>query len=231
MEDEDDCSLAQDLVETKAKSARPPSDSLHLPTPTYPPLHPPKSTIKHGKFTLHSRTYDPLLIYTVFSLSLPLQSSLLLLLSPPNLVHLLPFLPPLFLLLPHPHHLPLRLELCKTQRGIFPRFVPLLYHLLESKKGFRTFTFGQPLTFLSFFLLAQIRDEERESVYGSVFGVSGPVVIAENMIGAAMYELVSALSTRERREGKVALRSQTGETVHLPSSRNQAVCSLSNSRS
>jgi hypothetical protein len=26
--------------------------------------------------------------------------------------------------------------------------------------------------------------------FGQVFGVSGPVVIAENMIGAAMYELV-----------------------------------------
>jgi hypothetical protein len=45
-------------------------------------------------------------------------------------------------------------------------------------------SFGEPL---------QIRDEDRESRYGSVFGVSGPVVIAENMIGAAMYELVSLL--------------------------------------
>lgn len=34
------------------------------------------------------------------------------------------------------------------------------------------------------------RDEERESIYGYVFGVSGPVVIAENMAGSAMYELV-----------------------------------------
>ena len=38
--------------------------------------------------------------------------------------------------------------------------------------------------------LAKIRDEDRESRYGSVFGVSGPVVIAENMAGSAMYELV-----------------------------------------
>ena len=38
--------------------------------------------------------------------------------------------------------------------------------------------------------LAKIRDEDRESRFGQVFGVSGPVVIAENMIGAAMYELV-----------------------------------------
>ena len=38
--------------------------------------------------------------------------------------------------------------------------------------------------------LAKIRDEDRESSFGQVFGVSGPVVIAENMIGAAMYELV-----------------------------------------
>ncbi|KAJ2916050.1 hypothetical protein MD484_g4399, partial [Candolleomyces efflorescens] len=38
--------------------------------------------------------------------------------------------------------------------------------------------------------LPKIRDEERESRFGQVFGVSGPVVIAENMVGAAMYELV-----------------------------------------
>ena len=38
--------------------------------------------------------------------------------------------------------------------------------------------------------LPKIRDEERESMFGQVYGVSGPVVIAENMIGSAMYELV-----------------------------------------
>lgn len=38
--------------------------------------------------------------------------------------------------------------------------------------------------------LPKISDEDRESRFGQVFGVSGPVVIAENMIGAAMYELV-----------------------------------------
>lgn len=38
--------------------------------------------------------------------------------------------------------------------------------------------------------LPKIRDEERESRYGQVFGVSGPVVVAENMAGVAMYELV-----------------------------------------
>jgi vacuolar-type H+-ATPase catalytic subunit A/Vma1 len=38
--------------------------------------------------------------------------------------------------------------------------------------------------------LPKIRDEDRESRYGSVFGVSGPVVITENMAGSAMYELV-----------------------------------------
>ncbi|KAK0406270.1 hypothetical protein QR680_018469 [Steinernema hermaphroditum] len=34
------------------------------------------------------------------------------------------------------------------------------------------------------------RDETEESVYGFVYGVSGPVVTAEKMYGAAMYELV-----------------------------------------
>ena len=38
--------------------------------------------------------------------------------------------------------------------------------------------------------LPKIRDEDGESRFGQVFGVSGPVVIAENMVGAAMYELV-----------------------------------------
>ena len=38
--------------------------------------------------------------------------------------------------------------------------------------------------------LIKIADEDRESRFGQVFGVSGPVVIAENMTGCAMYELV-----------------------------------------
>jgi V-type H+-transporting ATPase subunit A len=38
--------------------------------------------------------------------------------------------------------------------------------------------------------LPKVKDEERESFFGQVFGVSGPVVIAENMTGSAMYELV-----------------------------------------
>ena len=38
--------------------------------------------------------------------------------------------------------------------------------------------------------LIKIADEDRESRFGQVFGVSGPVVVAENMIGSAMYELV-----------------------------------------
>ena len=38
--------------------------------------------------------------------------------------------------------------------------------------------------------LPRVRDEERESRLGSVYGVSGPVVTAEKMAGSAMYELV-----------------------------------------
>jgi len=38
--------------------------------------------------------------------------------------------------------------------------------------------------------LPKIRDEERESRFGYVFAVSGPVVTAEQMSGSAMYELV-----------------------------------------
>ena len=38
--------------------------------------------------------------------------------------------------------------------------------------------------------LPKIRDEERESRFGYVHAVSGPVVVAEKMSGSAMYELV-----------------------------------------
>jgi len=38
--------------------------------------------------------------------------------------------------------------------------------------------------------LPKIQDEEREGMFGYVYGVSGPVVVAENMSGSAMYELV-----------------------------------------
>ena len=38
--------------------------------------------------------------------------------------------------------------------------------------------------------LPLIRDEDRESMYGFVYAVSGPVVTAERMAGTAMYELV-----------------------------------------
>ena len=38
--------------------------------------------------------------------------------------------------------------------------------------------------------LPKVSDEDRESRFGQVYGVSGPVVVAENMSGSAMYELV-----------------------------------------
>ncbi|XP_059805854.1 V-type proton ATPase catalytic subunit A-like isoform X4 [Hypanus sabinus] len=43
---------------------------------------------------------------------------------------------------------------------------------------------------MDFQTLSKIRDEERESSVGYVHGVSGPVVVASSMSGAAMYELV-----------------------------------------
>uniref|UniRef100_A0A8D0L630 H(+)-transporting two-sector ATPase n=1 Tax=Sphenodon punctatus TaxID=8508 RepID=A0A8D0L630_SPHPU len=43
---------------------------------------------------------------------------------------------------------------------------------------------------MEFAKLAKIKDEENESMLGFVHGVSGPVVIACSMAGAAMYELV-----------------------------------------
>lgn len=38
--------------------------------------------------------------------------------------------------------------------------------------------------------LERIGDEDRESAFGSVYSVSGPVVVAEHMSGCAMFELV-----------------------------------------
>ena len=38
--------------------------------------------------------------------------------------------------------------------------------------------------------LPKIKDHERESDFGFIFSVSGPVVVAEKMNGSAMYELV-----------------------------------------
>ncbi|TPX33391.1 H+-transporting two-sector ATPase [Synchytrium microbalum] len=38
--------------------------------------------------------------------------------------------------------------------------------------------------------ISKIRDEDRESQFGLIYSVSGPVVIAEKMIGCAMFELV-----------------------------------------
>lgn len=38
--------------------------------------------------------------------------------------------------------------------------------------------------------LPKLRDADIESLYGYVYAVSGPVVTAEKMSGAAMYELV-----------------------------------------
>uniref|UniRef100_A0A8B9H0D8 H(+)-transporting two-sector ATPase n=1 Tax=Astyanax mexicanus TaxID=7994 RepID=A0A8B9H0D8_ASTMX len=43
---------------------------------------------------------------------------------------------------------------------------------------------------MDFSKLPKIRDEEREGQFGYVHGVSGPVVTASSMAGAAMYELV-----------------------------------------
>lgn len=34
------------------------------------------------------------------------------------------------------------------------------------------------------------KDADGEEQFGSIYSVSGPVVVAENMIGVAMYELV-----------------------------------------
>ena len=43
------------------------------------------------------------------------------------------------------------------------------------------------------------RLEAGEDQYGSIFSVSGPVIVAENMIGCAMHELVSRQGVRSGR--------------------------------
>ncbi len=58
-------------------------------------------------------------------------------------------------------------------------------HKLDSLKSDNCFAMEE--------FLPLIRDEDRESKFGSVFGVSGPVVTAEKMAGSAMYELVRVI--------------------------------------
>jgi V-type H+-transporting ATPase subunit A len=41
--------------------------------------------------------------------------------------------------------------------------------------------------------LPKFEDDVKESDYGAIYSVSGPVVVADKMSGAAMYELVRAL--------------------------------------
>ena len=43
---------------------------------------------------------------------------------------------------------------------------------------------------MNFDKLPKVQDIEKESLYGYVQAVSGPVVVATHMAGAAMYELV-----------------------------------------
>jgi hypothetical protein len=53
-----------------------------------------------------------------------------------------------------------------------------------------------PASFLSARAMAPSRKDQEadEDLYGAVFSVSGPVIVAENMIGCAMYELVSSIA-------------------------------------
>jgi len=65
---------------------------------------------------------------------------------------------------------------------LFTYNLQFVIHFADSSYPSPLFLVGLPLS--------QIRDEERENRLGRIFGVSGPVVVAENMIGSAMYELV-----------------------------------------
>ncbi|XP_062895216.1 V-type proton ATPase catalytic subunit A-like isoform X1 [Mobula hypostoma] len=60
----------------------------------------------------------------------------------------------------------------------------------EQEKAFDSMLHRTSADTMDFQTLPKIRDEERESSVGYVHGVSGPVVVASNMSGAAMYELV-----------------------------------------
>lgn len=50
---------------------------------------------------------------------------------------------------------------------------------------------------------------------GAVFSISGPVVVAENMIGCAMYELVSAPELPGRRALSLAASTQCCRSSYL----------------
>lgn len=38
----------------------------------------------------------------------------------------------------------------------------------------------------------QQQEQQQQQQHGTIFSISGPVIVAENMIGCAMYELVGA---------------------------------------
>ncbi|XP_069797253.1 V-type proton ATPase catalytic subunit A-like isoform X2 [Narcine bancroftii] len=78
-----------------------------------------------------------------------------------------------------PAHCWLHTALAHTDR-VITVIVPQRERRLEPRSGDN----------MDFETLPKIRDEERESSMGYVHGVSGPVVVASNMSGAAMYELV-----------------------------------------
>ncbi|EIM19066.1 V-type ATPase [Wallemia mellicola] len=68
--------------------------------------------------------------------------------------------------------------------------------------------------------LKKISDEERESNLGSVYGVSGPVVVAQGLDGVAMYELIRVghdelIGEVIRIEGKLAIAQVYEETSGL----------------
>jgi hypothetical protein len=68
-------------------------------------------------------------------------------------------------------------------------FPPKLKHIVPS-----TFSFPQPLNYLpssvrTYRRMPAQKESELDDQYGSIFSISGPVIVAENMTGVAMYEL------------------------------------------
>lgn len=68
--------------------------------------------------------------------------------------------------------------------------------------------------------LKTMRDEDKESNYGSIYGVSGPVVVAQGLDGVAMYELIRVghdelIGEVIRIEGQLAIAQVYEETSGL----------------
>lgn len=77
----------------------------------------------------------------------------------------------------------------------------LIEDIDELARSSETFVFSRPINYLHStartirMAPSKLSNDSEEKQNGSIFSISGPVIVAENMIGCAMYELVCTFLT------------------------------------